>query len=82
MPSKDQTLQQIADLNTKVDEQEARGTAMIAAKDTTIAELNALITELQARPEVPEDVTASLTTLAENLENNFVIAQEPPAPEG
>lgn len=72
MPSKEETLQQIADLNAKVDEQEARGNAMIAAKDTTIGELNALIEQLNARPEVPDDVTTALASVRDNLENNFV----------
>jgi uncharacterized protein YhaN len=79
MPSKEETLQQIADLNTKVDEQEARGLALINAKETTIAELNTLIDQLNARPEVPDDVTAALTTVRDNLNDNFATAVAPAA---
>ncbi len=81
MPSKEETLQQITDLNTKVDEQEARGQAMIAAKDAAIAELNTIIDDLNARPEVPDDVTTALKGVRDNLENNFQ-APAPEEPEG
>lgn len=71
MPSKEETLAQIDGLNQKVDAQEQRAKDMIAAKDAAIAELNALIEELKARPEVPDEVTDRLATVATNLEDNF-----------
>lgn len=86
MSSLDETLHQLRDANRKVDEQESRGKAIIGAKDEMIMQLNTLIEELKARPEVPDDVTTELAALVSNIEDNFATAQEPPTepeqPEG
>ncbi len=80
MPSEAEELATLAALNTKVNDQEARGLAMIAAKDTTIGELNDLVAQLQSRPDVPQSVADAVQTVADNLDDNFVAAQAVTAP--
>ncbi len=75
MPSEAEELASLAALNQKVNDQEARGLAMIAAKDTTIGELNDLVASLQNRPDVPDSVAAAVQTVADNLDDNFTQAQ-------
>jgi hypothetical protein len=81
-PTRDDANRELDAANVDVDEQEARGLAMIqqlkdqnAAKDEAIKALDEALVISRAN-EVNEELTNKIQTLRANLQNNFVAAQE------